>query len=214
MNGFIYIIKNTINSKVYIGQTRTSVDQRWKEHLRHAQYGSQIINRAMKKYGVDKFYIETLEICDIKLLDYREMYYIDLYDSTNKSKGYNISIGGSTPRFKRRVLSISDLVDLYVNKKFTLEQIASKYQVSRYIISTELINAGISIRDRHESSTRFNRIPKSTIQECLKQSRSLRAAARLANVPYATFRKACIYNHIEYNSSTSAQHYSNSENVC
>lgn len=46
----------------------------------------------MKKYGVDKFYIETLEICNIKLLDYREMYYIDLYDSTNKSKGYNVSI--------------------------------------------------------------------------------------------------------------------------
>lgn len=49
MNGFIYIIKNTINSKVYIGQTRTSVEQRWREHLRHAQYGDQVINRAMKK---------------------------------------------------------------------------------------------------------------------------------------------------------------------
>lgn len=60
MNGFIYIIRNTINNKIYIGQTRTSVEQRWKEHLRHAQYGKQIINRAMKKYGVDKFYIEML----------------------------------------------------------------------------------------------------------------------------------------------------------
>lgn len=55
MNGFIYIIKNTINNtinnKVYIGQTRVSVEQ--------------VINRAMKKYGVDKFYIETLEKCTI-----------------------------------------------------------------------------------------------------------------------------------------------------
>ena len=75
----------------------------------------------MRKHGVDKFYIETLEICDIKSLDYREMYYIDLYDSTNKSKGYNVSVGGSTPRFRRTILSISDLVDLYVNKQFTLE---------------------------------------------------------------------------------------------
>lgn len=38
MKGFIYIIKNTINNKVYIGQTRTSVNQRWSEHLRHAKY--------------------------------------------------------------------------------------------------------------------------------------------------------------------------------
>lgn len=206
MNGFIYVIKNTVNSKVYIGQTRTSILQRWNEHLRHAQYGTQVINRAMRKHGVDKFYIETLEICDIKSLDYREMYYIDLYDSTNKSKGYNVSVGGSTPRFRRTILSISDLVDLYVNKQFTLEQIASKYEVSRYIINSELTNAGIKIRDRHESSSRFNKIPKVILEECLKEGQTLRKAAKLANIPYPTFRKACIYNHIEYNSSTSAQH--------
>lgn len=206
MNGFIYIIKNTVNSKVYIGQTRTSVEQRWREHLRHAQYGDQVINRAMKRYGIDKFYIETLEICNIRLLDYREMYYIDLYDSTNKSKGYNVSIGGNTPRFKRKILSISDLVDLYTNKKFTLEEIATKYEVSRYIISTELKNAGISIRDRHESSSKFNKIPVYVLRKYLEKGKSLRKAAKLSNIPYPTFRKACIYNHIEYNSSTSIQH--------
>ena len=206
MNGFIYIIKNTVNNKVYIGQTRTSVEQRWKEHLRHAQYGEQVINRAMKKYGTDKFYIETLEICNLKVLDYREMYYIDLYDSTDKSKGYNISIGGSTPRFKRKILSISDLVDLYINKKFTLEEIAEKFKVSRYIIRTELENAGIIIRNRHESNIKFSNIPIEVLKKCLTLGKTLRKASKIANVPYNTFRKACIYNHIEYNSSTSAQH--------
>ena len=206
MNGFIYIIKNIVNSKVYIGQTRTSVEQRWKEHLRHAQYGDQVINKAMRKYGINKFYIETLEICSIELLDYREMYYIDLYDSTNKSKGYNVSIGGNTPRFKRKVLSISDLVDLYVNKKFTLEEIASKFEVSRYIISSELKNAGVNIRDRHESSSRFNKISKGILIEALKATSSIRKAAKYANISYSTFRKACNYYHIEYNSSTSTQH--------
>ena len=206
MNGFIYIIKNTVNSKVYIGQTRTSVDQRWKEHLRHAQYGDQVINRAMKKYGVDKFYIETLEICDVSILDEREIYYIDLYDSTDKSKGYNVSIGGNTPRFKRKALSISDLIDLYVNKEFTLEEIASKFEVSRYIISTELRNAGITIRDRHDSASKYNKIPKETLENALKIGKSLRGSAKVLNIPYSTFKKACIYNHIEYNSSTSARH--------
>lgn len=206
MNGFIYIIKNTVNSKVYIGQTRTSVDQRWKEHLRHAQYGDQIINRAMKKYGVDKFYIETLEICDISILDEREIYYIDLYDSTDKSKGYNVSIGGNTPRFKRKALSISDLIDLYVNKEFTLEEIASKFEVSRYIISTELRNAGITIRDRHDSASKYNKIPKETLENALKIGKSLRGSAKVLNIPYSTFKRACIYNNIEYNSSTSARH--------
>lgn len=206
MNGFIYIIKNTINNKVYIGQTRTSVEQRWKEHLRHAQYGEQVINRAMKKYGVNKFYVETLEICNLDVLDYREMYYIDLYNSTDKSKGYNVSIGGNTPRFKRKILSISDLVDLYVNKKFTLEEISLKYEVSRYIICTELKNAGIIIRNRHESNTKFSNIPKSVLKEFLTKGKSLRKAAKLANIPYTTFRKACKYNNIEYNSPKSVRH--------
>lgn len=214
MNGFIYIIRNTINNKVYIGQTRTSVEQRWKEHLRHAQYGKQIINRAMKKYGVDKFYIEMLETCDLEDLDYKEMYYIELYNSTDKSKGYNVSIGGNTPRFKRKILSISDLINLYINKKFTLEEIAKKFEVSRYIICTELKNAGVIIRDRHESSVKFNNISKEVLIEYLLKGRTLRSAAKLANIPYSTFRKACIYNNVEYNSSTSAQHTKQYENVC
>lgn len=207
MKGFIYIIKNTVNSKVYIGQTKTSVDQRWKEHLRHAQYGSQVINRAMKKYGVDKFYVETLEICDWTILDEREIYYIDLYDSTDKSKGYNVSIGGNTPKFKRKTLSVTELIDLYVNKQFTLQRIAKKFNVSRYIIYTELKNAGVTIRQRFESASKFNKISKEIILTAIANTNSLRQAAKLIHVPYSTFRKACIYNNIEYNSSTSARNH-------
>ena len=206
MKGFIYIIKNTINNKVYIGQTRTSVNQRWSEHLRHARYGDQLINRAMRKYGIDKFYIETLEICEASELDKREMYYIDLYDSTDKSKGYNVSIGGNTPRFKRKVLSINELVNLYVNEKFTLEDIARKYNVSRYIISTELKNAGVTLRDRHDSAEKVSKVSKELILESIKNTNSLRQAAKYAGVTYSTFRNACIYNNIEYNSPKSIRH--------
>ena len=206
MVGFIYIIKNTVNSKVYIGQTRTSVNQRWKEHLRHAQYGDQVINRAMRKYGVDKFYIETLEICDVSIIDEREIYYIDLFSSTNKTKGYNVSLGGSTPKFKRKALSISDLVDLYTNKGFTLSEIADKFGVTRYIVTSELRNAGVQIKEKYREPEVFNTIPKETLIDSLSKGKSLRKAAKIAGIPYPTFRKACIYNHIEYNSSTSAQH--------
>lgn len=206
MNGFIYIIKNTINNKVYIGQTRTSVNQRWSEHLRHAKYGDQVINRAMRKYGIDKFYIETLEICDIKVLDEREMYYIDLYNSTDKSKGYNVSLGGNTPKFKRKVLSISELINFYVQEEFTLEEIAKKFNVSRYIISTELKNAGISIRDRYQSAEKVSKVDSNLIKEALIKTGSLRKAAKYLGIKYSTFRKACILNNIEYNSPTSARH--------
>lgn len=206
MNGFIYIIRNTINSKVYIGQTKVSVETRWQEHLRHAKYGDQVINRAMRKYGIDKFYIETLEICDISVIDYREMYYIDLYDSTNKSKGYNVSIGGKTPKFKRKALSISTLVDLYKNQGLSLQEIANKFEVTRYIITTELRNAGVEISERYREEEKFSKINKEALIKALQEYKSLRKAAKSLNMNYTTFRKACIYNNIEYNSSKSAQH--------
>lgn len=214
MNGFIYIIRNTVNNKVYIGQTKVSVTTRWQEHLRHAKYGDQIINRAMRKYGIDKFYVETLEICNIDVIDYREMYYIDLYDSTNKSKGYNVSIGGKTPKFKRKALSISTLVDLYKNQGFSLQEIANKFEVTRYIITTELRNAGVEISERYREEEKFSKINKETLIKALQEYKSLRRAAKSLSMSYTTFRKACIYNNIEYNSSKSAQHTDKYENVC
>ena len=206
MIGFIYIIKNTINNKVYIGQTKTSVEQRWKEHLRHAAYGNQVINRAMRKHGVENFYIETLEICNIEELDQREIYYIDLYDSTDKTKGYNVSIGGNTPRFKRTTLSIAELKHLYIDEHFTLSQIGEKFNVSRYIIRSELSKAGVVIRDRSTANNKAERVSVKLIREALSNTTSLRKAAKYAGIKYSTFRNACIINSIEYNSSTSARH--------
>lgn len=206
MNGFIYIIKNTVNNKVYIGQTRNSVEQRWKEHLRHAQYGEQLINRAMKKYGIDKFYIETLETCSIESLDEKEMRYIELYDSTDKSKGYNVSIGGWTPKVKRVTLDSSEITRQYVEEQMTLEELAVKYNVTRWIITAELKNAGVTIRDRHVSACKVRKLSEEYIKECLQKGKTLRKAAKIAKLPYATFRSACIYHYIEYNSSTSARH--------
>ena len=214
MNGFIYILRNTVNNKVYIGQTKVSVTTRWQEHLRHTKYGDQIINRAMRKYGIDKFYVETLEICNIDVIDYREMYYIDLYDSTNKSKGYNVSIGGKTPKFKRKALNISTLVDLYKNQGFSLQEIANKFEVTRYIITTELRNAGVEINERYREEEKFSKINKEALIKALQEYKSLRKAAKSLNMNYTTFRKACIYNNIEYNSSKSAQHTDKYENVC
>ena len=88
------------------------------------------------------------------------------------------------------------------------------FVVSRYFICTELKNSVVIIRNRHESSTKFNNIPRNILIEYLVKGKTLRKASKLANIPYSTFRKACVYNHIEYNSSKSAQHTKQYENVC
>lgn len=75
--GRIYIIKNTVSDKVYVGQTKVSLKLRFQNHLSAARNGKDyIIGKAIRKYGEDKFYIELLEECTVEELNEREKYWI------------------------------------------------------------------------------------------------------------------------------------------
>ena len=85
----IYIIKNNLNGKCYIGQS-VKIRSRIKDHMRNAKNGKLDlpIYRAINKYGFHNFTIDILEsfIPDdsltsedlIKKLDDLEIKYIDL----------------------------------------------------------------------------------------------------------------------------------------
>lgn len=199
MKGFIYKITNLINGKIYIGQTKVDVQVRWKEHIRKSKYNDQIIQRAISKYGKENFTIETLEVCNIEEIDEREIFYIKFFDSTNKSKGYNVSIGGKTPRFERDTFNIDILIKLYVEELIPIHKIAKLYNSTPYIIGSELKNAGVKIRTRWESSNKVIKISKETIVEALERTGSIRKAAKYSNIKYSTFRNACILHNVEYN---------------
>lgn len=92
----IYKIVNTINNKVYIGQSK-HIKERWSEHkkgLRKNRHKNEYLQRAWNKYGESSFIHEIIEICDEFQLDEREIYYINFYDSMNSDKGYNLHSGG------------------------------------------------------------------------------------------------------------------------
>ena len=92
----IYIIKNNITDKVYIGKT-TCFITRQKEHLRKLKAGKHVnkhLQFSYSKYGKDTFIFDILEECDDTILDNREKYWITFYDSTKDSKGYNLTHGG------------------------------------------------------------------------------------------------------------------------
>ena len=102
--GRIYIIRNTINSKVYIGQTKVSLKLRFQNHLSAARNGKDyVIGKAIRKYGEENFYIELLEECTIEELNERERYWISYFNSTNNKFGYNISIGGNVIRTTKKL---------------------------------------------------------------------------------------------------------------
>lgn len=96
MVGYIYHIKNTINGKMYIGQT-IQYDVRKKTHLndlKKNKHHSQKLQRAWNKYGEENFIFEVqeYEINNIEELYLLEQEEIKKYDSY--FNGYNMTIGG------------------------------------------------------------------------------------------------------------------------
>jgi hypothetical protein len=83
----IYKITNCLNSKIYIGKDTTSNPK---------YYGSGVIlNNAIKKYGIENFVKEVIDTAETKEdLSKKEKNWIEYYNSTDKSIGYNISKGG------------------------------------------------------------------------------------------------------------------------
>lgn len=83
----IYKITNLINGKIYIGKD---------EGNRSDYMGSgKLIQLAIKKYGLKNFQKEIVEsVNDRELLKEREIFWIDYYNATDKSLGYNIHVGG------------------------------------------------------------------------------------------------------------------------
>nr|DAM08075.1 MAG TPA: intron associated endonuclease [Caudoviricetes sp.] len=99
----IYIIKNNVNGKCYIGQS-VKLRSRLKDHMRNAKNGKLDlpIYRAINKYGFHNFTVDILEsfIPDpnisnlelIQILDKLEIEYIEKYNAY--TEGYNCTKGG------------------------------------------------------------------------------------------------------------------------
>lgn len=104
--GYIYMISNTENDKLYIGQTRRNLNIRWRQHLlssKNEKENYTLLYRAMNKYGCDKFNIHLIKEYSfdskdelIKTLNQEEIRYISEYNSV-KPNGYNMQLGGKSP---------------------------------------------------------------------------------------------------------------------
>lgn len=116
MFGEIYIIKNFVNDKIYIGQTVTGSQNRFTQHLNEAfakdrkEY-NYYLSKAIRKYGKEAFDFAILaDNVPKDDLDLIEEHYIDMYNSSDPDIGYNVSIGGNdTSRFEEyQELEIDD----------------------------------------------------------------------------------------------------------
>jgi group I intron endonuclease len=96
----IYKITNLVNGKIYIGQTKLTIEERFQQHKYNANssYKKSRLYSAMKKYGVDNFSVKlideagTQEESNEKEIDWINFYKSNIYKHPNV--GYNMTDGG------------------------------------------------------------------------------------------------------------------------
>jgi predicted GIY-YIG superfamily endonuclease len=94
----IYKITNTVNGKVYIGQS-WNIQQRIYDHRSKPRVHNEHLEYAIKKYGLHSFTFEILksmlDTITQEELDIEEIEAIKQYKSLDRAYGYNIRAGGS-----------------------------------------------------------------------------------------------------------------------
>lgn len=80
------------------------------EHNRPSET-TQAVDKAIKKYFGKILEVTIIERCNPNEINKREKYWIKYYNSTNREKGYNISLGGEYDG-RRRTWSDEEILDI------------------------------------------------------------------------------------------------------
>jgi group I intron endonuclease len=104
MKSGIYIIKNVINNKVYIGSA-INISKRFSVHksrLNRNDHHSKHLQNAWNKYGSENFTFDILEIIEENRLIEMEQIWMNFFVSYDDEFGYNIcKVAGSAIGTKR-----------------------------------------------------------------------------------------------------------------
>lgn len=141
-NPCIYMIQNQVDKKVYIGQTNRTLEERTRVHksrLKRNVHENKYLQFAWNKYGEENFVFDILQSCNSDELDYLEVFWIQKFNSTNRSNGYNFETGGSknkelaveTRRLKGKPVVLTNTMECF----YSASEAARAYNLSQGSIS-------------------------------------------------------------------------------
>lgn len=88
--GIIYLITNKENGYKFVGQSTQTMNRVWQAHIQAAnRMCNDPLYRAFRQFGLHKFNIREIDECDEKLLDEKEEYWKNHYNTHTTGEGYN-----------------------------------------------------------------------------------------------------------------------------
>lgn len=178
MYGIIYKVTNTINQKVYIGQTINSLEERKYYHFYRADNEPSITHthfiNALRKYGKNAFTWEIIDTAENQdELDQKEIQWIAEYNSVEF--GYNIQNGGQDYKNDKFALACGSkpFLAYRANGEFLGEFINKKAFSREYNIADTHISD--LIKNKYNSCNGFIIIDKENFSEELLQEKIKKA---------------------------------------
>lgn len=130
----IYIYENLINGKKYTGQASKSFKKRFYKHKIDFKNGEESphLQNSIIKYGKERFVVYIVEYIIKKpnesrkefkkRLNVGEQYWMDLYETWNPDKGYNLCpVAGSCLGYKHTNEARQNISNSLKGRKFSLE---------------------------------------------------------------------------------------------
>lgn len=193
--GYIYKITNLQNNKIYIGKTTTCIQERFSKHIYEANTPNTkgymfILHKAFRKYGINNFNIEQIEEIDNSLLNDREIYWINFYNSMIPN-GYNMTFGGEGST----KINYKLVYELWDSGK-SISQIASILNHS--IAQLKIILSSYKNFNNEENNKRTINATKKQVRqydkntnELIKIHDSIKDAAAAVNVDRSCISRCC-----------------------
>lgn len=189
----IYKITNTIDGKIYVGQTKREVFKRFSDHASHAIKSTRpndlncALYIAMRSFGPENFTVQLLEEFEDNRYqaDKKEVYWISKLDSCNPEIGYNTDEGGHVISEKCREARRLQMLGTKLSGKLleTVRENGMKIAkaVCQYsVLSGELLGEYPSII----GASRATGCDRRTIQRQLSGEANTGSAHSLGNLKY------------------------------
>ena len=183
---YVYKITNTINNKLYIGKTVNTIEKRFNQHKNESKTErakNRPLYRAINKYGIENFEIEIIEECNYDILNEREIYWINYYDTYNN--GYNATLGGDGTI----IIDYKKVLDMWnKNNNITVKQIAEFMGhdigvISRILKEHNITKEEIIKRGQDSYSYKVAQLDKDTGEIIAVYDSQQKAAVALGKTP-------------------------------
>ena len=147
--GRIYIIKNQVNDRVYIGRTTKRVEERFKQHIRDARSSAKsrrkLIN-AIRELAEDKFWVEQLDEIEFYGTELQELetHYIQKFNSIEN--GYNAVCDNGMDSYQEISDSQKEEIARKRVDRFSNIEIAAMYNISMSLAQKICCEKGVESR--------------------------------------------------------------------